>query len=83
MGNSTGNFFEYWDTIYANPRLQGGYIWDWVDQGLTKTDPATGKPYWVYGTVAAISCVEKLSTPNLKVATLAISRTTTTFASTA
>lgn len=48
MGNSNGNFFKYWETFHAFPRLQGGFIWDWVDQGLVKTD-ASGNPYWAYG----------------------------------
>jgi len=34
MGNSVGHFDDYWDLIYDNPKLQGGYIWDWVNQGL-------------------------------------------------
>lgn len=34
MGNSVGNFDEFWDTIHKYPKLQGGFIWDWVDQGL-------------------------------------------------
>lgn len=34
MGNSTGNLREYWDAIAEHKRLQGGFIWDWVDQGL-------------------------------------------------
>lgn len=34
MGNSLGHFDELWNTIYSMPRLQGGFIWDWVDQGL-------------------------------------------------
>ncbi len=36
MGNSTGNLREYWQAIEAHPRLQGGFIWDWVDQGLER-----------------------------------------------
>ena len=48
MGNSVGNLKEYWDAIEAYPGLQGGFIWDWVDQGLMKTD-ADGRPYWAYG----------------------------------
>ena len=36
MGNSTGNLKEYWDAIEAYPRLQGGFIWDWVDQALRR-----------------------------------------------
>lgn len=34
MGNALGNFQEYWDEIYSNPRMLGGFIWDWVDQGV-------------------------------------------------
>lgn len=48
MGNSVGNLKEYWDAIEHYPALQGGFIWDWVDQGLLKTSP-TGTPYWAYG----------------------------------
>ena len=48
MGNSLGSFIKYWQAFRDNPRLQGGFIWDWVDQGITKTD-AKGKPYWGYG----------------------------------
>lgn len=48
MGNSTGNFQEYWDIILNSPKLQGGFIWDWVDQGLKATDP-NGRPYFYYG----------------------------------
>lgn len=39
MGNALGNFKEYWDEIYSNPRMLGGFIWDWVDQGIYKTLP--------------------------------------------
>jgi beta-galactosidase len=48
MGNSTGNFQEYWDAFMAHPSLQGGFIWDWVDQGLTAHD-GLGHKYWAYG----------------------------------
>jgi beta-galactosidase len=48
MGNSLGNFQDYWDLIYKYDNLQGAFIWDWVDQGLQKTD-ANGKKYWAYG----------------------------------
>lgn len=49
MGNSLGNFKEYWDAIYAHPdRLQGGYVWDWVDQTLYKTD-GNGRRFFAYG----------------------------------
>ena len=36
MGNALGNFSEYWEEINANPRLLGGFIWDWVDQGIIR-----------------------------------------------
>jgi beta-galactosidase len=48
MGNSTGNFQEYWDIFMKYPILQGGFIWDWVDQGL-ETYNFEGKKYWFYG----------------------------------
>lgn len=48
MGNSNGNFQEYWDIINSSKRMQGGFIWDWVDQGLKATDPY-GRTYWGYG----------------------------------
>lgn len=48
MGNSNGNLDIQWDAIYKYPNLQGGFIWDWVDQGLTETDE-NGNSYWTYG----------------------------------
>ena len=48
MGNSTGNFVGQWDAIYRYPNLQGGFLWDWVDQGLLEHD-AQGRPFWAYG----------------------------------
>lgn len=39
MGNAMGNFKEYWDEIYSHPRMAGGFIWDWVDQGIYQTLP--------------------------------------------
>ena len=60
MGNSMGNFEEYWDAIYADSSIVGGGIWDWVDQGIAK--PIDGSPlrhsstlslakdeFWAYG----------------------------------
>ena len=38
MGNSTGNLQDYWDVIEKYPKLQGAFVWDWVDQGILKTD---------------------------------------------
>ena len=48
MGNSTGNLWGQWQAIYKYPNLQGGYIWDWVDQGLLQKDK-NGREYWAYG----------------------------------
>lgn len=48
MGNSNGNLWDQWKAIYTYPNLQGGFIWDWVDQGILETDQ-DGQPYWAYG----------------------------------
>ena len=49
MGNSMGGFKEYWDIIRKYPKYQGGYIWDFVDQGLRDKNPLTGKEIFTYG----------------------------------
>lgn len=49
MGNSEGGFKEYWDLIRKYPKYQGGYIWDFVDQGLRNKSPITGKEIFTYG----------------------------------
>ena len=49
MGNSCGNIADYWIAIRQHRQLQGGSIWDWVDQGLRKVDPKTGKEFWAFG----------------------------------
>lgn len=48
MGNSNGNLAAQWRAIYKYPNLQGGYIWDWVDQGILETNE-NGRTYWAYG----------------------------------
>ena len=48
MGNSNGNFQEYWDVIHSSPHMQGGFIWDWVDQGI-RTKTPDGRIYYAYG----------------------------------
>ena len=48
MGNSTGNLQEYWDLVHSYPRIMGGYIWDWKDQGIVKKT-ADGDWFWAYG----------------------------------
>ena len=48
MGNSTGNFQQYWDLFEKEPWAHGGFIWDWVDQGIRKK-LSNGKDFWAYG----------------------------------
>lgn len=48
MGNSTGNFRDIFDVVRSSPQMQGGFIWDWVDQGLLTKDE-NGNEYWAYG----------------------------------
>ena len=48
MGNSTGNFKELWDVFRSEKRIAGGYIWDWMDQGIVKKDD-NGNEYYAYG----------------------------------
>ena len=48
MGNSSGNFQDYWDVIRSSKNMQGGFIWDWVDQGIQMKDEV-GRNYWAYG----------------------------------
>ncbi|WP_299557323.1 glycoside hydrolase family 2 TIM barrel-domain containing protein [Seonamhaeicola sp.] len=48
MGNSLGNFKEYWDFIYGHDNLIGGFIWDWIDQGIKIEDKEKGT-FWAYG----------------------------------
>ena len=49
MGNSVGGFKEYWDLVRKYPKYQGGFIWDFVDQGLRDKSPVTGKEIFTYG----------------------------------
>ncbi len=48
MGNSVGNLQDYWDVIEKYPSLQGGFVWDWVDQGFEQWTE-DGTFYWAYG----------------------------------
>ena len=48
MGNSVGNLKDYWDTFEDYKALQGGFIWDWVDQVILRKD-STGREFWAYG----------------------------------
>jgi beta-galactosidase len=47
MGNSLGNFKEYWDAIENNPKLQGGFVWEWIDQSIDTVK--NGKRIMAYG----------------------------------
>ncbi|MBR3442964.1 MAG: DUF4981 domain-containing protein [Bacteroidaceae bacterium] len=49
MGNSIGGFKEYWDLVRKYPKYQGGYIWDFIDQGLRSVSKVTGKDIYAYG----------------------------------
>ncbi|MPQ43385.1 glycoside hydrolase family 2 TIM barrel-domain containing protein [Clostridium tarantellae] len=49
MGNSVGNLKEYWDVFDKYDILQGGFIWDWVDQSIELVDSSTGEKYFSYG----------------------------------
>jgi beta-galactosidase len=72
MGNAIGNLQEYWDEIYSNPRLLGGFIWEWVDQGLRKTAP-DGTKFIAYGgdfgdkPNLGIFCIKGLVTSNREI----------------
>lgn len=48
MGNSVGNLRGYWDLIYKYDQLQGGFIWDWVDQAFERKDK-NGRKIWAFG----------------------------------
>jgi len=48
MGNGPGNFKEYWDAFYKYKRLQGGFVWDWIDQGLRQVTE-DGREWFAYG----------------------------------
>jgi beta-galactosidase len=48
MGNSCGNLREYWEAVEKYARFQGGFIWDWADQGIRQTTPA-GVEWFAYG----------------------------------
>ena len=48
MGNSSGSLCDYWDMFWNLPKLQGGFIWDWVDQGIVRYDE-NGRKFYAYG----------------------------------
>ena len=48
MGNSCGNLKEYWELFENTHGLQGGFVWEWMDHGILKTDEA-GRTFWAYG----------------------------------
>ncbi len=74
MGNAVGNLQEYWDVVEKYPRLIGGCIWDWVDQGLAKPVPGKdGEYYFAYGSDYGDFpndynfCINGLTTPDRQV----------------
>ena len=48
MGNGPGGLLEYWDAFYKYPRLQGGFIWEWIDHGI-RTHTDDGREFFGYG----------------------------------
>ncbi len=48
MGNGPGGLSEYWEAIYAHPRLMGGFVWEWCDHGIRQR-MADGREYFAYG----------------------------------
>ncbi len=48
MGNGPGGLLEYWEAIYAYPRLMGGFIWEWADHGIRR-HTEDGREYFAYG----------------------------------
>lgn len=64
MGNSLGNFRQYWDAFYKYPRLQGGFTWDWADQGLRSQDK-DGKEFWnIVNNIDGANANDGLVNPN-------------------
>ena len=49
MGQGPGNLEDYWQAIYASPRLMGGCVWELVDHGITRQAPDGSGEYWAYG----------------------------------
>ena len=49
MGQGPGNLEDYWQAIYASPRLMGGCVWEFVDHGILKPAPDGSGDYWAYG----------------------------------
>lgn len=70
MGNAMGNFQEYWDEIYSHPRMLGGFIWDWVDQGIFISEKLKVKSEKFFGVPAGASIMayggDFGDVPNLK-----------------
>ena len=73
MNNSVGNLQDYWDAIESHPKLQGGFIWEWVDQGMLKTAP-NGQQFYGFGgdlspqgtPSEGLFCIKGLVFPNRK-----------------
>lgn len=48
MGNGPGGLKEYWDAFYSSKRLQGGFVWEWLDHGIRRRMP-DGREFFAYG----------------------------------
>ena len=71
MGNSPGSLREYWESIYQHPRLIGGCVWDWVDQGLRNPNPAHPSSFLYGGDFGDVPndgnfCINGLVNPDRK-----------------
>lgn len=71
MGNSTGSMDEYWDLIRSHESLLGGHIWDWMDQGIVRTDAQED----ITGDTEATTSVRKITTTETSSSTEWYSRT--------
>ena len=49
MGNSSGNLDEWWEAFHTLNHAQGGFLWDWLDQGLRRLDGRSGRAFFAYG----------------------------------
>ena len=67
MGNSNGNLKDYWDAIHSYERLQGGFIWDWVDQGILKQDEDEEKLRQLTRLAADLLLIEKHMAPHARI----------------
>ena len=63
MGNSSGNLDEWWEAFYSMKHAQGGFLWDWVDQGLAACHERGRDPFSLTVVTLAMSCTTRNSVP--------------------